>query len=521
MTYSIYQLALFDYIQNGTGSAVISAVAGSGKTTSIVEACRRLPSTARVLFLAFNVSIVNELKGRLPKTINCSTFNSCGWRAWLGHVGGRIQVNANKTKDIIKGKFSDDDRFGYGSFVSKMVALAKSSGLKVSDSDDAWLDVADHHALMLEDETGTLSLSRGLELAKKTLDFSIRNARTVCDFDDQLYMPWLANATFDKFDVVFVDEAQDTNNIQKELLRRMLKSGGRLIAVGDENQAIYGFRGSESNSMEAIQNTFSAVRLPLSISYRCCKAVIREAQRYVSHIEAFDGAPEGQVETLENYSANTFAADDAVICRKNAPLISFAYSMIARGRGVNFMGRDLGEGLKAMVSRLNAKDIADLDIKLDNWAQKEVAKLTEKEEEDQIDLLMDKVNCIKIFIAHLPENKQTVDDLIDAIDTLFAGTGGLTLASVHRSKGREWHRVFILDFDLMPLPAAQKRDWMMVQENNLIYVAITRAKEYLGFIQTDCWSDNPNMDLPKRPAPKKSAKKAGKSSKVIGLNLFN
>ena len=59
MNYSVYQLAVFDFIQNGKGSAIVDAKAGSGKTTTIVEACNRLPENLSVLFLAFNKSIVN------------------------------------------------------------------------------------------------------------------------------------------------------------------------------------------------------------------------------------------------------------------------------------------------------------------------------------------------------------------------------------------------------------------------------------------------------------------------------
>src|SRR5690606_18120963 len=100
-----------------------------------------------------------------------------------------------------------------------------------------------------------------------------------------------------EFDNVLVDEAQDLNVAQRILIRRMLKEGGRLIAVGDPRQAIYGFRGADSDSFRLIGEEFNATDLPLTVTFRCPKAVVAQAQRYVSHIQAHETAPEGEVIT--------------------------------------------------------------------------------------------------------------------------------------------------------------------------------------------------------------------------------
>jgi len=79
---------------------------------------------------------------------------------------------------------------------------------------------------------------------------------------------------------------------------------------------------------------------------------------------------------------------------------------------------------------------------------------------------------------------------MNAIDNLFSDHGGqrLTLCTIHKSKGMEWNRVFILDCHLMPSRYARK-GWQKVQETNLIYVAHTRAKTELYFINSDSFSD--------------------------------
>ena len=55
-------------------------------------------------------------------------------------------------------------------------------------------------------------------------------------------------------------------------------------------------------------------------------------------------------------------------------------------------------------------------------------------------------------------------------------------ATIHKSKGLECERVFILCPDKMMLDRAMQIEWMAEQERNLVYVAYTRAKNYLGFI---------------------------------------
>ena len=486
VNFSTYQNELFSALNN-EASIIVDAKAGSGKTTTIVEAANRLDTSSSILFLAFNRSIVEELKSRLPRNVNCATFNSVGWRSWLSFTGKKfVKVDAAKTRGIIRERFPIDDQEIYAAFVNKMVALAKSNGITLDSDIDDWYSLADHHGVFVDNEDA--DYTRAYELCRKTLNESIRIANFVCDFDDQIYMPWLRRASFQKYDCVFIDEAQDTSPIQADLISRMVANGGKIIAVGDPAQAIYGFRGADHNAMNNIRDTFGAVTMPLSISYRCAKAIIREAQKYVPDIEAFEHAPEGSVKIIDQYSIDDFDSKTAILCRNNAPLIEMAYQIIARGKGVNILGRDIGGGLKNLINKMKAVNVENLSVKLNNWLDKESEKLRNKDQEDKIQILEDKVTCINVFIDNLPEEKNSISDLINAIDALFSSsTSGVVLSSVHKSKGSEWDKVFILDFEkLMPSPYA-KKEWQRIQENNLIYVAITRAKKELGYISSNCW----------------------------------
>lgn len=492
LTFSPFQRAIFSAITNTDQSLIIQAVAGSGKTTTIVEACKRIPENKSVLFLAFNKAIVDELKTRLPAGIHTRTFNSSGWGAWRRFTGKKfINIDANKNRKIAKNLMGWEEYKLYSSFVSRMVGLAKSMGLTPDSDFSQWSDLAYRHNVYPDSECARFD--KGIEYAQMVLQASIDQADHNCDFDDQIYMPWLRDASFPKYDFVFIDEAQDTNGVQAQLLRRMLKKGGRLIAVGDRAQAIYGFRGADAAAMDNIQSTFNCLELPLSVTYRCAFEIVAEAQKWVPEIEAPDAAHSGEVRTLESYWIENFsgaseAASEAVLCRNNAPLIEIAYQFIARGKGVNFLGRDLGKGLVKLVDNMKARDLEDLEVKLENWLDRETEKLIKKDREDQAEILRDRVNCIHIFINNLSEDDRTVGDLKRAIEELFnQNNRGITLSSVHKSKGREWDNVYILDFDKYMPSKWAKRDWQKVQERNLIYVAITRAKFNLTYLSSNGW----------------------------------
>ena len=77
---SKYQRAVYQFIKSCRGNAVVEAVAGSGKSTTIVNAIDIIPEDKRILFLAFNKAIVTELERKVGKKPNCDirTLHSLG-----------------------------------------------------------------------------------------------------------------------------------------------------------------------------------------------------------------------------------------------------------------------------------------------------------------------------------------------------------------------------------------------------------------------------------------------------------
>lgn len=473
--WSEYQDAIFDFVEQPGGNAIIEAVAGSGKTSTIKECFRRVRGSA--IFLAFNKSIAEELQAeRIP----ARTFHSICFGPAMQRVRAR-NPEFQKLRKLVDSKFDVEQEERYGYFAIKLVGYARGVGIGTALADDTvenWQQLIDHHELELDHPDATIE--EGIRFARYLLTES--NNSPMVDFDDMLYWVVKFNLPLPKFDWIFVDEAQDTNHVQRDILRRLMKPGcSRLIAVGDPHQAIYGFRGADSESLANIARDFDAVTLPLSISYRCARNIVIYAQKYVSHIQPAPNASEGSVTDLgTNWNLDIFRAEDLVVCRTTRPLISLAFAMLRAHKPVVVLGRDIQESLKSTVKKMRAKGIDHLEIKLQAYAEREVKKAVSKKDEQRAASLQDRIAALLVLIDGLDETDRTVPALLRVIDDLFAdGVGKTTLSTIHKSKGLEANRVVWIN----PFPGSwARRGWQTEQEVNLCYVAATRAKSELVLI---------------------------------------
>lgn len=476
--WSQYQQNIFAFVETGLGSAIVRAVAGSGKTTTICECDARLPHGTTSILLAFNKSIAEELKAR---GVNARTFHSVTYSPVTRFKGTR-QVEGDKLSILVQQHLSGDDAFIYGNFIKRLVGLARQVGIGclVDDVESSWIDIVAHYDMELDNESG--NLGRALELASQLLEWS--NHSSMVDFDDLLYMAVREGIVLQKYDVVFVDEAQDTNAIQRALLRKMLKPDSRVIAVGDPSQAIYGFRGADSNSMDLIAEEFDCVDLPLTVSYRCPVQVVEYAQQWAPQIEAAPNAPEGVLETLgTNWDLSRFEPNDLILCRTTKPLVTLAFKFMRAKVRACILGREIGQGLKSLIKRMNAKDIDTLAGNLEHWAARETERAVAKCQDSKVEAIGDKLDTMLFLIHNLLETDRTIPALLGVIDQLFSdATNVVILATIHKAKGMEAHRVYWLNSSQCPAPWA-KQPWQQQQEANLCYVAATRAMDELYLIE--------------------------------------
>lgn len=465
--WSSYQSAVFDATKETPNNLLINAVAGSGKTTTIIEAMHQ--ASGKCGFFAFNKAIAEDIKSRAGGA-HVQTLNALGHSLWRTNERN-AKLETRKTMGILEKRMRPADFKEYGWQISRIVSLAKANafGVGAPPTVDQFVDLIDNYQMDVPAE-----LVEDLAQAAQQALIKGIDDRKEFDFDDQLYMPVLYGWTFPKFDTVFIDEAQDLSPIQHEMMERLAIRGARIIAVGDPHQAIYGFRGALSNSMDALQTVFLMKELPLSISYRCPKAVVAEAQKIVPHIESSPSAPDGEVLYVDSDPV-TFDHGWMVVCRNNAPLMGLALRHLRDKRPCQVRTNAL-DSIEGFIRKFQEADTRKVLPKLEAWRDSEVLKATERRFYGKIAGIEDRYETLKLFCMEF----RLVSEMLHAIRAIAASTSGPILSTVHKAKGLESKHVFILRPDLMPSKFANSEEAQR-QEQNLKYVAITRAQETLTY----------------------------------------
>lgn len=486
---STYQQAIFDHVQQATGprimgakastqNVVVDAVAGSGKSTTIKQAVNQyVPQDARVVVVAFNTAIARALEpqliGRTVKTYHALGLS--GIRS--GNKRLRIVEQGDDKVKMILRQFLDRSNWG-GVFpvITRMVSLCKN--LLMDDLSDGALDAlaADYNLDLGEDwEVIFDAVRRVMRESAEITDY--------IDFDDMIWFPYRHQdwVRIPQFDVGLIDELQDTNAAQGWLIRRALGNGGFVMGVGDPYQSIYAFRGADTSAMPTFIRDFKATVLPLSISYRCPRAVVALVNGKFSEI-AFEAGPDAIDGAVCDIPADRLdlQPSDMVLCRMNAPLVPMAFSLIRKGINVTIRGRDIGTNLKSLIRRMKADDLGDLMSKLRVYCDNEVYKLTRAEKEVAAQSVTDKVETI----IHVATNCHTVQDVENRITQIFSdGTSPIVLSSVHKAKGLEADNVYLAEPHLLGPSRRCKTPSDIQQERNVEYVAITRAKKTLNYVR--------------------------------------
>ena len=469
------QEEIWNDMENGDSHMVVKAGAGTGKTFTIVEGAKRI-SGGKKGFLAFNKSIATELGKKLPLDCKAMTFHSLGLSS-IKRFRKDAKVDTKKTYNIIRNIFGPE--YKSAPALNKLISLLKSS---LAD----WQSISDIRAII---DQYNIEFD-GIKDEKMAIDMlpTMRNMCediSVVDFDDMIWLPVVLELPVEHYDTVFVDEAQDFNESQRQLILRAC-NGGRMIVVGDTKQAIYGFRGADSASMDIFReelvnkSTRGVKDYTLSITWRCPKSIVAEANRFFSDYTCREDAPEGEVNVNAAFVPK---GGDLVLCRVNAPLVSECFSLITQGIPAYVLGRDIGYSLQVLVKKVTDDSSMTLERFLPALADhvdKRINALKLQEKDKQIQSLTDKHDCI----LALAGNVNTVGGLLDNIKEIFGEQGkkaGVVFSTIHKAKGLEAENVWILEPQLMPHPMATTPADRQ-QETNLCYVAITRAMKTLNYV---------------------------------------
>jgi DNA helicase II / ATP-dependent DNA helicase PcrA len=510
--------ALLDWGRKSKRSLTVVSYAGTGKTTSGVALCRVMAGTT--FFGSYNAAIAREIQNKLDlaginkSKVTAATFHSMGHRAWGQHIRTRLSPDGDKVSNILTALIEESDTRRMAMKVKAvrrkniitLVSFAKQHCIGVGNKADThsipkFVEMAQRYGL--DEELAGGNVEDLAELAILVFNESLSRVRTSIDFDDQLYAPLYHGAPLQVFDNVIIDESQDTATNRRLLAYGMMrKPNGRLVAIGDPNQAIYRFAGADSDAMDIITQELKSETLPLSVTYRCPKAVVAEAQRFVSDFTAHETAPDGIVERIDykqrrdggNYlKLSDLKPGQAVLCRNTRPLIELLYDLLDAGRPVKLEGSTPLQAFLSLIDQMDVTSLTALEAKLANYCVEQRAKWEEKSPE-KLQRVMDKVETV-VSISRRIQRKgaETTSALANELRKVFESDGPswgppkdysdrILLTTIHKSKGREWDTVYILGANLfMPSKYAKKPEDIR-QEKNLEYVAITRSKNRLVWV---------------------------------------
>ncbi len=302
-------------VRHGSGPMLVVAGAGTGKTRVITERIAHLISTKaaqphEILALTFTERAAREMAERL--------YDSLGWQSYqvgvmtlhafgselliryAHHIGRSVRgglINDTQKALLLQQHLGRVKLSYYGphtnpfEFIEAVVdylGRLQNAGITAQQYDDFTTQLSKvnskQHPLEIVEQQDLASLYSLYEsLKKKTGTF---------DFNDQLQIPLqilqqkpnIAERLSKQYRYILVDEYQDTNTIQDELLRAIIPPDGNLFAVGDDDQAIYGFRGAEIGNILTFADHYR-VDQPLALiqNYRSGQEILDAAYSLIVH----------------------------------------------------------------------------------------------------------------------------------------------------------------------------------------------------------------------------------------------
>ena len=480
-TWSPQQTAIFNFFKTGRGNLVVRARAGTGKTTTIIEAVKHAPQD-KILLAAFNKRIATELTNRIGSTSNveAKTLHALGFafirRQWKD-VKVDASVDVDRARVVCGGKNAPDEMVV---IVKKLAGLLKNVQPFATDFESI-IPVAEQFDCIPDEEwqQDGWDAERICSLAIAARDAAKeRDEHGRISFDDMVFIPLANDFARPWFTLVCIDEAQDMNYAQLLLAQRACKRIGRIVVVGDDAQAIYGFRGADSDGIDRLKHELNATELGLTVTYRCGKKIVDIAAKMVPDFRAHADNADGTIDGCDNEKLLEAAQPgDFVLSRKNAPLMPLCLAFLKRGVRARIEGRDIGAGLRAIVIKFKARSVPQFIERVQGWAAKQTARIEKLTDatarEDRLAQIEDQT---EMLIA-LAEGCVSVEEILRRTDTLFGDSEGappaIVCSSVHKAKGLEAERVFIL---VDTLRSGSR------EERNIFYVAVTRAKAHLTWV---------------------------------------
>jgi len=398
---TIEQEKIYNFIKFDANHGIIDAVAGSGKTTTIIESIGFVDRNKTLLFCAFNKSIRDEIQSRISEkgfeNIVVKNLHQLGYEILKTNSDIDYTVEVNKYEKIISSLIKTSLEFElknylklYGvnlepkssfeesilkkhitSFKNKLSECVNKTRLTLCKN--TFLDFKEmviHFGIIDVAKTGTEVLDKVIEVLSKSTNqiLEIGNLKAQrsnnIDLTDMIYLPKHFEVYPKKtYDILFVDECQDLSKAQLAVALKYVRKNGRVIAVGDPYQSIYGFTGADIESFSRFERLLkNHNKLTLSYCFRCPNNVIEFAQNFRTDIKPFKDK-DGIIEKIEFNQVNSLAQEsDLIICRTKAPLTSLLFILLECNKQVNIHQDDINDLFNELRFLFSKEELSTVDV---------------------------------------------------------------------------------------------------------------------------------------------------------------
>lgn len=470
-------------IINSTGNIKINAVAGSGKTTTVIEYAQAQPKTSKILYLAFNKSVKLEASRKFADkgldNVKVETAHSLAYKNVVFKNHYKVRAHGYKTHEIaellgLEVNGEKHAEYIVANHINKLISYyCNSEKTKIQDL---------NYIGIISDPKAKEFVSNFYEyIERKTITFLSKMEKGEIEVTHDFYLKkfQLSNPKLN-YDYILFDEGQDAS---AAMLDVFFKQESTKVIVGDTHQQIYGWRFAINSLEKADFKTFN-----LSTSFRFSQEIANLAievlkwKKYIEMDAPFQITGQGAVEKVKS---------KAVIARTNLGLLLKAIEYVTEKKKVKniyFEGNissytyaDEGASLYDVLNLYNNKRRLIRDKLIKEMRDiEELEEYIDKTEDVQLGMMVEIVkeygNKIPRIIKAIKEKHIENDDKENA-EMIFS--------TVHRCKGMEYDAIqivndFISEEKLEKLVTDIKKDDLnfrkLNEEINLLYVAITRTK---------------------------------------------
>lgn len=300
-------------VAHNHGPALVFAVAGAGKTTAIEHRIVRLvrdgifPATA-ILATTFNTKNATELKNRLQKWPGCAQVSVLTLNA-IGHAVITQAFNAGQISYLQKHAFekvkaASDEIFNHTKTLAYARKVPFADELETLDREDFLTYVGKCKAQLCYADLAAAGLPPLLDQfvsqakAPENLPWYLdlyqlyeqtRKEAGLFTFDDQLLLGWellasnhsLRTRFQARYNCVLVDEFQDVNKAQSEMLDLLVAPHQNYMAVGDDDQTIYEWRGADPRYILHFAERYKAKEFFMTENFRCMASQVALANQVI------------------------------------------------------------------------------------------------------------------------------------------------------------------------------------------------------------------------------------------------